>query len=87
MKGLSIITLTAGLLSATSEAIQLVQREAAPAVLGLAIERNAVSDPFARDGLRRRQNTKTVMETLDNEVSAREAGYGYQGVAQTNGAV
>ncbi len=74
MRALSICAVTAGLLSATSEAIQLVQRDVAPAVLGLAIQRKAVLDPFARDGIRRRQNTKTVTETLDNEVGSQIMG-------------
>ena len=84
MKVFSIFGVTAGLLSATSEAIKLVQRDAAPAVLSLAIERKALVDPLARDGIRRRQNTKTVTETLDNEVSSHKADCGYCIVAKTN---
>lgn len=57
------ITLVAGLLSVT-EAINLVQRDAAPAVIGLDIQRRHVENPVARDRLRRRAGT--VLETLDN---------------------
>jgi len=79
MRGLSVFAATAGLLIAGSDAIRLLQRDAAPAVLGLAIERKDVSDSVARDRLRRRQNTKTVTEPLDNEVGSFEAvsGSGY----------
>jgi len=57
------VTLVAGLLSVT-EAISLVQRDAAPAVIGLDIQRRHVENPVARDRLRRRAGT--VLETLDN---------------------
>jgi len=57
------VTLVAGLLSVT-EAINLVQRDAAPAVIGLDIQRRYVENPVARDRLRRRAGT--VLETLDN---------------------
>ncbi|OCL12699.1 candidapepsin-4 precursor [Glonium stellatum] len=57
------LTLVTGLLS-VAEAINLVQRNAAPAVLSLDIQRRYVEDPVARDRLRRRAGT--VLETLDN---------------------
>ncbi|OCK95553.1 candidapepsin-4 precursor [Cenococcum geophilum 1.58] len=57
------VTLVAGLLSVT-EAINLVQRDAAPAVVGLDIQRTHVENPVARDRLRRRAGT--VLQTLDN---------------------
>ncbi|KAI9850127.1 MAG: hypothetical protein M1838_006062 [Thelocarpon superellum] len=55
---------------ASSEAIQLLERRGAqPAVIGMDIERKHVSDPHARDRLRRRASIKTVSEDLDNMVS------------------
>lgn len=69
MRGISLFAATAGLLTAGSQAIRLAERNTVPAVVGLDIERRDVFDPLARDGLRRRQNTKTVTETLDNEVA------------------
>ncbi len=68
MKAISVFSLTAGLLMSTAAAIQLVQRDASPAVLGLDIERKGAVNPLIRDRLRRRQNTQTVTQTLDNEV-------------------
>ena len=66
MKGVSTLALAAGILITGSNAIQLVKKDAAPAVVGLSIGRRSVVDPVKRDQLRRRQNSKTVSETLDN---------------------
>lgn len=80
MKSTTILTFAASIASSV-EAIHLVERrDAAPAVFGLDIERVAIPDPVSRDRLRRRQNTKTVEQTLDNLVrrlSGLNAGYAY----------
>jgi len=68
MKGATVLVATAGLLVVNSEATRLVQRDRAPAVVGFGIQRKAVSNPVKRDQLRQRRSTKTVLETLDNEV-------------------
>ena len=67
MRGAAAVAVAAGILVAGSEALQLVKRDASPAVIGLGIQRKSVASHTARDRLRRRQS-KTVSETLDNEV-------------------
>lgn len=66
MRGSTVITVATGLLS-TSRAIQLVERDTAPNIPRLDIQRKYVADPVAHD-VRRRASSKTVQETLDNEV-------------------
>jgi len=66
MKGTSLIVLTAGLLLSSTQALQLVRRDAHPAVIGLDIQRRNVGHPVKRD-LQRRAGT--VSEILANEVS------------------
>ena len=66
MKGITIAALAAGVLATGSNAIHLIKKDAAPAVVGLSIERRVVADPVKRDRLRRRQTSKTVLQTLDN---------------------
>lgn len=51
----------------TVKALTLQQREI-PAVVALDIKRNDVLDPMARDRARRKRNTATVNQALDNEV-------------------
>ncbi|PYI10906.1 acid protease [Aspergillus sclerotiicarbonarius CBS 121057] len=50
----------------TSKALTLRQREI-PAVVALDVKRNDVSDPVARDRARRKRDTTTVSQALDNE--------------------
>lgn len=70
MKSLVSLALAAGLLAVPTSAINLHKRTDGPArVVGLPIERRSVSDPVARDQLRRRSNT--VQVSLDNEVGLR----------------
>jgi hypothetical protein len=66
MKGTSLIVLAAGLLLSSTQALQLVRRDAHPAVIGLDIQRRNVGHPVKRD-LQRRAGT--VSEILANEVS------------------
>jgi hypothetical protein len=66
MKGTSLIVLAAGLLLSSTQALQLVKRDALPAVIGLDIQRRNVGPPVKRD-LQRRAGT--VSEILANEVS------------------
>ncbi|KAI9810989.1 MAG: hypothetical protein M1827_005720 [Pycnora praestabilis] len=66
MKGLSILAAAAGLLSVGTKAIQLVRRDAVPAVVGFDIQRRHVANPLARDRLRRRATSNTVGLALDN---------------------
>lgn len=64
MKIQAVATIAATVaLSATSVAIQLVERDT-PNVVGLNLHRKAVQNPAQRDAIRQRQ---TVTETLDNE--------------------
>ncbi|KAL9097765.1 MAG: hypothetical protein Q9165_000091 [Trypethelium subeluteriae] len=65
MKVLAAVALSASFLS-FADAINLVKREN-PAVAGAPIQRKRVSNGLERDRLRRRQNSKTVSESLDNE--------------------
>ena len=59
--------LTAALLAVECNAIHLIQRDNAPAVVGMDFIRKPVRDPITRDHMRlRRRQGKTVMETLDN---------------------
>lgn len=51
----------------TAKALVLQRREV-PAVVTLDIKRNDVSDPVMRDRARRRRDTTTVAQALDNEV-------------------
>ncbi|KAI9826242.1 MAG: hypothetical protein M1819_007409 [Sarea resinae] len=67
MKGISTLAVAAGLFVAGSGAIQLVQRDGPPAVVGFDIQRRKVSSPLARDRIRRRATSTTVSQTLDNE--------------------
>ena len=68
MKSFSLLAVLAGLTLST-QAIQLVKRDAVPRVLGMEIERREVQNPVKRDQARRRKRqSKTVSETLDNEV-------------------
>ena len=62
----AIIAIT--LLTTATSALHLVPRDSPAAVVNLHINRKHVQDPAKRDQLRRRQ-TKTVSQTLDNEVS------------------
>lgn len=66
MRASAVITVATGLLS-TSQAIQLVERNATPNIPRLDIQRKYVADPVAHD-IRRRASSKTVQESLDNEV-------------------
>ena len=66
MKGTSLIVLATGLLLSSTQALQLVRRDAHPAVIGLDIQRRNVGHPVKRD-LQRRAGT--VNEILANEVS------------------
>lgn len=67
MRVTSAFALTATLLSAYTDAIELVERRgAAPRVVGFPVQRKEVPNPIQRDRLRRR--TGTVQATLDNEV-------------------
>lgn len=66
MRVTSAFALTATLLSAYTDAIELVERRgAAPRVVGFPVQRKEVPNPIQRDRLRRR--TGTVQATLDNE--------------------
>lgn len=51
----------------TVEAL-ILQRREVPAVVTLDIKRNDVSDPVMRDRARRKRDTTTVSQALDNEV-------------------
>ena len=68
MRGSTVLTVAAGLL-ATAQAIHLVERDATPNLPRLDIQRKYVADPVAHD-LQRRASSKTVQETLDNEVKS-----------------
>lgn len=69
MKTSLATALAATLLTATSSAIHLIERDGPKAVVGISINRKHVQDPVKRDQLRRRQ-TQTVSQTLDNEVGS-----------------
>ena len=72
MKGLSIVTIVASLLSLQTDAIELHRRtDGPPRVVGFPVHRKHVSNPLYRDRLRRRVEKRagTVQATLDNEVS------------------
>jgi hypothetical protein len=47
--------------------LTLVQRDV-PAVVDMSIQRKEVSDPVARDRVRRMKRSSTVSQALDNEV-------------------
>ena len=64
MRILAVNTLAVGLLLSGSGAIQLIQRDTSPAVVGFNIHKAYAQSPAKRDNIRRRQ---TVTETLDNE--------------------
>jgi hypothetical protein len=67
MRGLQALGVVAGLFATCTEGLTLQRRTNGPArVVGLPIQRRELSDPLARDRLRRRAGT--VSETLDNEV-------------------
>ena len=66
MRGVTVLAIATGLLS-TSQAIHLVKRESSSNVPRINIQRKYVADPVAHD-LRRRGSSKTVQETLENEV-------------------
>ncbi|KAL2068155.1 hypothetical protein VTL71DRAFT_16253 [Oculimacula yallundae] len=66
MKGFSTLALSATLLSACIEGLQLQRRTDGPArVVEFPIQRNTIQNPAVRDRLRRR--AQTVQATLDNE--------------------
>ncbi|KAA6407168.1 MAG: acid protease [Lasallia pustulata] len=67
MRGSTVLTVATGLLS-TAQAIHLVERDATPDLPRLDIHRKHVADPVAHD-LQRRASSKTVQETLDNELT------------------
>ena len=64
MRGIAVAAVGAGILCTGSSAIQLVRRDAPPAVVALDIHRRHITNPVKRDQLRRR--AQTVSETLDN---------------------
>ena len=67
MKTSTAAVLTLGLFTSTSSALQLVPRgNSSPSVVGININRKHVANPVNRDRKRRRQ-TQTVSQTLDNE--------------------
>lgn len=76
MRGVSTFAVAATLLSTCTEGIQLSKRtDGPPRVVGFPVSRRTISDPVARDRIRRR--AETVQATLDNEVSGRkEKDYG-----------
>lgn len=73
MKSLALLAVVAGLAVSTADAIQLVKKDV-PRVIGMDIVRKQVLNPRERDRDRlRKRQSKTVTETLDNEVSAQYA--------------
>jgi hypothetical protein len=67
MRGLQALIIVAGLLATCTQGLTLKRRTDGRAkVVGLPVQRRELSDPIARDRLRRR--TGTVSENLDNEV-------------------
>ena len=67
MRGLQAFAIVAGLFATCTQSLTLQRRTNGPArVVGLPIQRRELSDPLARDRLRKRAGT--VLENLDNEV-------------------
>jgi hypothetical protein len=66
MRTSTVVALAASVLSTSTDALTVQERAAESAkVVGMSLERRAVSDPIKRDRLRRRGEVKA---TLDNEV-------------------
>ena len=73
MKGVAVAAVVAGVLCTSSNGIQLIRRDATPAVVALDVHRRHVANPVKRDQLRRR--AQTVSETLDNFEVRRRFGF------------
>lgn len=66
MKSATMVALVAGLLSSSTDALVMQERNTASSkVVGMDLQRRTVPDPVQRDRLRRRGS---VAATLDNEV-------------------